>query len=33
MERFQNHVGTILNEPETTIDMPFRTDLDKRVDA
>ncbi len=28
LDRFHNHVGTILHDPETTIDMPFKNDLD-----
>lgn len=27
MERFHNHVQTILYEPESTIDMPFTKDI------
>lgn len=33
MDRFENHVGTILCEPETTIDMPFKQDLEARTEA
>lgn len=33
MDRFQNHVGTILGEPETNIDLPFQKDLQLRTEA
>ena len=33
MDRFKNHVGTILQEPETTIDMPFKSELETRERA
>jgi len=33
LDRFKNHVGTILNEPEATIDVPFKNDLAARTDA
>jgi hypothetical protein len=33
LDWFHNHVGTILNDPETTIDMQFKKDLDYRTRA
>ena len=33
LSRFENHVGTTLNDPETSIDTPFRLDLKQRHES